>query len=92
MAGPSPALLGNRRPSPVERRRLCSRPGCDDDASATMSFDYTARTAWLDELDADACPAGYDLCATHADRLGVPGGWSRSDRRVASSPFTRLAV
>lgn len=58
-----------------------------------MTYDYKARSTWIDELDADASPAGYDLCADHADRLGVPSGWSRTDRRApAGSPFTRLAV
>ena len=58
-----------------------------------MTYDYRARSTWIDELDSDASPAGYDLCAHHADRLGVPSGWSRTDRRApAGSPFTRLAV
>ncbi len=58
-----------------------------------MTYDYRARCVWIDGLDADASPAGYDLCSDHADRLGVPSGWSRTDRRPpAPSPLARLAV
>jgi hypothetical protein len=55
-----------------------------------MSYGYTARTAWLDELQPERTPAGYDLCADHADRLRVPQGWELADRRAAEQPlFTR---
>lgn len=84
--------LGTRRPAPAIRPRLCARPGCDDVASATMTYDYATRSAWIDQLDADASPAGYDLCDAHADGLGVPSGWTRSDRRAPASPFARVAV
>lgn len=47
-----------------------------------MTYDYAARTAWLDGLDPDALPSGYDLCPHHADGLGVPQGWTRTDRRA----------
>ncbi len=58
-----------------------------------MTYDYAGRCVWLDELDPEASPAGYDLCTDHADRLAVPSGWSRTDRRPsAPSPFARLAV
>jgi hypothetical protein len=70
--------------------RLCSQTGCSRPASATMTYGYVARTAWLDELDPDHAPSGYDLCADHADRLRVPQGWELSDRRDAEQPlFTR---
>ena len=64
--------------------RLCSRTGCSRSASATMSYGYANRTAWLDDLGPDDPSAGYDLCGDHADRLGVPRGWERCDRRTAS--------
>ncbi len=83
--------LGNRRPAPTIRPRLCARPGCDEVASATMTYDYSTRSTWIDPLDADASLAGYDLCALHAERLGVPSGWSRTDRRQPA-PFSRVAV
>ena len=57
-----------------------------------MTYDYGSRRVWIDELDAEASPAGYDLCADHADRMAVPSGWSRTDRRSPTSPFTRVAV
>jgi hypothetical protein len=75
--------------------RLCSRPACAAPASATMSYDYRARSAWLDDLTPTAEPNGYDLCLPHAERLGVPVGWSCTDRRstlMRSLVFERIAV
>lgn len=83
--------MGTRRPTPAIRPRLCARPGCAEVASATMSYDYGSRSTWIDPLDELASPAGYDLCDQHA-RLGVPSGWTRTDRRGAATPFDRLAV
>lgn len=57
-----------------------------------MTYDYGARCVWIDELDVEASPAGYDLCVDHADRMAVPSGWSRTDRRTSASPFSRVAV
>jgi hypothetical protein len=57
---------------------------------ATLSFDYTTRRAWIDELG-EPDPATHDLCARHADRLRVPQGWTRDDRRPGDEPL-RLAV
>jgi hypothetical protein len=59
-----------------------------------MSFDYTSRTVWLDDLRAEADPNAYDLCPAHADRQGVPQGWIRTDRRVTEvyPLFNRVAV
>lgn len=74
--------------------RLCSRPGCAAASSATMTYDYRARAAWLDDLTPTAEPHGYDLCPTHAERLGVPVGWVCTDRvtMVRSLVFDRIAV
>ena len=47
-----------------------------------MSYDYSSRTVWVDDLASEADPNIYDLCPVHADRQGVPQGWSRTDRRV----------
>jgi hypothetical protein len=71
--------------------RRCARPGCPLEATATMTYDYAARTAWLDGLDPDALPSGYDLCTTHADGLGVPQGWTRTDRRTSVALLRRAA-
>lgn len=60
-----------------------------------MTYEYRARTAWLDDLADEAEPNGYDLCPTHAQRLCVPMGWTRTDRQVTmvrSLVFDRIAV
>ena len=77
----------------ASRVRLCARNGCDAHAAATLTYNYGRRIAWLDDLD-EPEPAGHDLCAAHADRLRVPLGWAREDRRApAVRPFpTRIAV
>ncbi|MHB8670876.1 MAG: DUF3499 family protein [Acidimicrobiales bacterium] len=68
--------------SPVESSRQCARPGCAAPASATLSFDYSGRRAWVEALSTEPDPARYDLCPAHAGRLRVPVGWSWEDRRV----------
>jgi hypothetical protein len=49
---------------------------------ATLSYDYVARTAWLELLAPEGHPMAYDLCAEHADSLSVPVGWALQDRRA----------
>jgi hypothetical protein len=46
-----------------------------------MTYDYRSKSAWLDDLLEVGTPHTYDLCPTHADRLSVPMGWERLDRR-----------
>ena len=78
--------------------RLCVRPACSQPAAATLFYDYDASTAWLEVLAPETHPAGYDLCGAHAERLSVPQGWTRADRRrpdTGPSPFdfsNRVAV
>lgn len=62
--------------------RTCAKPGCNSSASATLTYDYANRTAWLERLDVEAHPMRYDLCAEHASTLRVPQGWALQDRRV----------
>lgn len=62
--------------------RTCAKPGCNISASATLTYDYSARTAWVELLDSEAHPMRYDLCTDHADNLRVPQGWAFQDRRV----------
>ena len=62
--------------------RTCAKPGCNTSASATLTYDYTGRTAWVELLDSEAHPMRYDLCTDHADHLRVPQGWAFQDRRV----------
>jgi hypothetical protein len=47
-----------------------------------MTYDYASHAAWLDDLAAERDPNQYDLCPAHADRLSVPLGWARTDRRA----------
>jgi hypothetical protein len=65
----------------MESHRSCDRPGCSAAATATLTFHYDARTAWLDGLADPTEPGSYELCARHADGLRVPLGWAREDRR-----------
>jgi Protein of unknown function (DUF3499) len=62
--------------------RTCAKPGCASPASATLTYDYAARTAWVELLDGEVHPMSYDLCTDHADGMKVPQGWSLQDRRV----------
>jgi len=62
--------------------RTCAKPGCNISASATLTYDYGHRTAWVERLDVEAHPMSYDLCAAHADGMRVPQGWALQDRRV----------
>ena len=62
--------------------RTCAKPGCNTSATATLTYDYGASTAWVEPLNAEAHPMRYDLCADHARALRVPQGWALQDRRV----------
>jgi len=62
-------------------KRLCSRPGCAEGASVTLTYQYARSAAWLDELARERDPHAYDLCQRHAGRLSVPHGWRLEDRR-----------
>jgi hypothetical protein len=53
-----------------------------------MTYDYTGRTAWVDDLSEVPSPAGYDLCAAHTAAFSVPRGWTRSDRRGGTADTT----
>jgi hypothetical protein len=65
--------------------RRCARPDCARAAAASLSYDYRARTAWLDDGPADG-PSHQDLCEGHAARLRVPSGWQLVDRRSVVAP------
>ena len=73
-------MLTKTMDSPAALRR-CARPDCGEAAGATLSYDYQARTVWLDE-DVAPDPSRHDLCHAHAKRLRVPHGWRLIDRRV----------
>lgn len=61
--------------------RQCSRTGCSETATTTLTYGYGQAQVWLDELTAERDPHGYDLCERHAGRLNPPRGWQLRDRR-----------
>ncbi len=61
--------------------RHCSRPGCSEVATVTLTYQYGRSLVWLDELVIERDPHSYDLCDRHAGRLSVPNGWRLEDRR-----------
>jgi hypothetical protein len=72
--------------------RQCARPGCSTAASATLLFDYRARTSSLEPLSDDDHPMAYDLCEAHADALTVPRGWRLDDRRAVDHPAPEVVT
>lgn len=68
-------------------QRRCVKSTCSATATASLTFDYRVRTAWLGDLTIDLQPAAYDLCALHAERFSVPLGWDRVDRRSSTPPL-----
>lgn len=61
--------------------RKCSRPVCKEDASMTLTYQYSRALVWIDDLAQECDPHAYDLCEQHGRRLTVPGGWRMEDRR-----------
>jgi len=61
--------------------RQCSRTGCAEAATVTLSYQYARSIVWLDDLTVERDPHTYDLCQRHAARLSVPNGWRLEDRR-----------
>lgn len=61
--------------------RQCSRSGCAQSATVTLSYQYAKAIVWLDDLLGDRDPHNYDLCPQHSARLTVPNGWRLEDRR-----------
>ena len=60
--------------SPAMSSRTCAKPGCNTSATATLTYDYASRTAWVERLNDEAHPMRYDLCADHADALTGAAG------------------
>ena len=61
--------------------RQCSRTGCSETATVTLTYQYAQSQVWLDVLANERDPHAYDLCTRHADRLTAPQGWQVRDRR-----------
>jgi hypothetical protein len=66
--------------------RVCARPGCAEAAVATLTYDYQARTGWLDPLAGERHPMSYDMCDGHAGAMTVPRGWDLEERRDGDGP------
>jgi hypothetical protein len=75
--------------------RQCSRSGCAQAATSTLSYQYGRAIVWLDDLTVSRDPHDYDLCERHTSRLSVPNGWRLEDRRsrrvLVFSATSRLA-
>ena len=67
--------------------RHCAKAGCSAPAVCTLTYEYGARTAWLSDLTEERTASAYDLCAVHAERMSVPLGWDRVDRRSSTPPL-----
>jgi hypothetical protein len=72
--------------------RRCARPSCSSFAAATLTYDYEARTAWIELLAGELHPMAYDLCERHADALRVPRGWALQDRRTVVQLVLRDSI
>ena len=67
--------------------RRCSRAGCPNPATATLTYAYRDSTAVLGPLATRAEPHCYDLCRSHATALSAPRGWEVI--RLAADPDPR---
>lgn len=67
--------------------RQCSRTGCSELATVTLTYHYGRSQVWLDDLSVDRDPHAYDMCERHAGRLSVPTGWMLDDRRALHQPL-----
>ena len=67
--------------------RFCSRAGCRQLATKTLTYIYSDSTAVLGPLATFAEPHAYDLCDQHSDRMSAPVGWTvikqESDSQVS---------
>jgi hypothetical protein len=73
-----------------ESARHCSRPGCSERATVTLTYVYARSQVWLDDLRAERDPHASDLCRRHAERQSVPQGWHLADRRPIEAPAPAL--
>ncbi len=71
--------------------RLCTKTGCSEHATATLSYEYQNSQVWIDGLSTEREPHSYDLCRDHARRLTAPQGWEVVDRRIQQLGW-RVAV
>ena len=69
------------------RSRRCSRSGCSESATSTLTYVYSDSTAVLGPLATRAEPHCYDLCRGHSSALSAPLGWEVI--RLAADPDPR---
>lgn len=67
--------------------RPCSKVTCQDEAVATLTYDYADSMAVVGPLSMTVEPHGYDLCARHAERLSAPQGWQVVRHVVLGNDF-----
>jgi Protein of unknown function (DUF3499) len=90
---PRSAIRAEPRPTVATVSRHCSRTGCAERATVTLTYQYGQAQVWLDDLSRERDPHAYDLCARHAGRLTVPQGWLLRDRRRSlGEPSDLIAV
>jgi Protein of unknown function (DUF3499) len=79
------------------RSRRCSRAGCPNPATSTLTYAYRDSTAVLGPLANRVEPHCYDLCQTHAQSLSAPRGWEvirlavEEERRPSADDLLALA-
>lgn len=67
--------------------RPCSKVTCQNEAVATLTYDYADSMAVVGPLAVTAEPHGYDLCEGHAERLSAPQGWQVVRHVVLGNDF-----
>lgn len=65
--------------------RPCSKVGCADDATVTLTYVYADRMVVVGPLAPLVDPHAYDLCDRHETRFVAPQGWLLARRVVAPS-------
>jgi hypothetical protein len=68
------------------RSRRCSRAGCPNPATSTLTYAYRDSTAVLGPLATQVEPHCYDLCQSHAQTLSAPRGWEVIRLAVQEEP------
>ena len=86
--GSTPPPRARRNVALVPDPMRCCKPGCGAPTAARLTYDHGGATAWVDDPGDEG---GWSLCASHADRLRLPTGWTMVDRRVRAAARSLLA-
>lgn len=84
------AIAATEAPTVADVTRHCSKIGCSESATVTLSYQYAHAQIWLDPLHAERDPHAYDLCERHAGRLTAPQGWHVRDRRAVAADLVAV--